>query len=75
MTPTYALDAPLARDPVIVVTVFGFLATFTTGLRLYALKLRQVRIGAPEILILVALVSWGRSGSQWHFESGTDTAS
>ncbi|PLN79473.1 hypothetical protein BDW42DRAFT_172895 [Aspergillus taichungensis] len=56
MTPTYALDAPLARNPVIVVTVFGVLATLTTGLRLYALKLRRVRIGAPEILILVALL-------------------
>ncbi|RAL03900.1 uncharacterized protein BO80DRAFT_453034 [Aspergillus ibericus CBS 121593] len=56
MAVTYGLDTPLSRDPVIVGTVFGALATITTGLRFYALRLRRVKPGAPEYLILAALV-------------------
>ncbi|KAI9933721.1 hypothetical protein ASPWEDRAFT_167993 [Aspergillus wentii DTO 134E9] len=52
---TYSLDVPLARNPVIAVTFFGALATLMTGLRLYALRLRQTKPGAPEWLIIAAL--------------------
>lgn len=56
MVVTYSLDVPLARGPVIVVTVFGFLATLTTVLRCYAMRLRGIKIGASEYLIFGALV-------------------
>jgi hypothetical protein len=56
MAVTYNLDVPLARDPVIVVTIFGFVATATTVLRCYALRLRNVKLGVPEYMIFGALV-------------------
>ncbi|PYI11753.1 hypothetical protein BO78DRAFT_413562 [Aspergillus sclerotiicarbonarius CBS 121057] len=55
MVVTYGLNTRLSRDPVIVGTVFGALATITTGLRFYALRLRRVKPGAPEYLIVAAL--------------------
>ncbi|KAJ5613820.1 hypothetical protein N7528_007474 [Penicillium herquei] len=44
------------RNPVIAVTVLGAVATITTGLRFWALKLRRVSPGLPEFLILAALL-------------------
>ncbi|KAJ5175433.1 uncharacterized protein N7482_001310 [Penicillium canariense] len=55
MAVTYPLDVPLARNPVIAVTVLGIIATITTGLRFYALRLRQVKPGASDFLIIAAL--------------------
>ncbi|KAJ9283599.1 hypothetical protein DTO027B5_9056 [Paecilomyces variotii] len=54
---TYDLSVPLARNPVIVVTVFGVVATLTTVSRFLALQMRNVKPGAPEYLIIGALVS------------------
>ncbi|KAJ6031354.1 hypothetical protein N7540_002086 [Penicillium herquei] len=56
MTITYPLTTPLSRNPVIAVTVLGALATITTGLRFWALKLRRVSAGLPEFLIVGALL-------------------
>lgn len=56
MTVTYPLDTPLSRNPVIAVTVLGALATITTALRFWALKMRRVSPGASEYIILAALV-------------------
>lgn len=56
-TPTYALDTPLTRSPVIAVTVLGAIATITTVLRFVALHSRRVSLGAPEYLIVGALIS------------------
>ncbi|KAJ9215666.1 hypothetical protein DTO166G4_2772 [Paecilomyces variotii] len=53
---TYDLSVPLARNPVIVVTVFGVVATLTTVSRFLALRMRNVKPGAPEYLIIGALV-------------------
>ncbi|KAJ5946441.1 hypothetical protein N7454_003280 [Penicillium verhagenii] len=56
MTITYPLTTPLSRNPVIAVTVLGILATITTALRFWALKLRRVSPGLPEFFILAALL-------------------
>ncbi|KAJ5738593.1 hypothetical protein N7493_001748 [Penicillium malachiteum] len=56
MTITYPLTTPLSRNPIIAVTVLGAVATITTGLRFWALKLRRVSPGLPEFLILGALM-------------------
>lgn len=56
MTITYALNTPLSRNPCIAVTVMGAVSTITTILRFYALRLRGVKPGAPEWLIVAALV-------------------
>ncbi|KAL4806820.1 hypothetical protein BDV18DRAFT_159989 [Aspergillus unguis] len=53
---TYDLDVPLARGPVIAVTVIGALSTATTVLRFVSLRMRSKRPGAPEYLVLAALV-------------------
>ncbi|KAL3470420.1 hypothetical protein BJX99DRAFT_49563 [Aspergillus californicus] len=53
---TYNLDVPLARDPVIAVTVFGALATVTTILRFVSLRMRSASPGISDYLILAALV-------------------
>jgi len=57
MTITYPLDTPLSLNPIIAVTVLGAVATITTVLRFWALKLRQVKPGPSEYFILPALVS------------------
>ncbi|KAJ6134358.1 hypothetical protein N7523_000680 [Penicillium sp. IBT 18751x] len=56
-TTTYALDTPLTRSPVIAVTVLGAIATITTILRFVALHSRRVSLGAPEYLIVGALIT------------------
>lgn len=56
MTITYALNTPLSRNPCIAVTVLGAVSTITTVLRFYAMRLRGVKPGAPEWLIVAALV-------------------
>lgn len=56
MTITYTLNTPLSRNPCIAVTVMGAISTITTILRFYALRLRGVKPGAPEWLIVAALV-------------------
>lgn len=60
---TYDLSVPLARNPVIAVTVFGALATLTTFLRLWALRMRKLKPGLPEYMIIGALVSLGGEAS------------
>lgn len=56
-TTMYALDTPLTRNPIIAVTVLGGIATITTILRFFSLHTRRVKPGAPEYLIVGALIS------------------
>ncbi|KAL4926651.1 uncharacterized protein BDV17DRAFT_293229 [Aspergillus undulatus] len=53
---TYDLDVPLAQDPTIAVTALGSLATLSTILRFVSLRMRGVKPGAAEYLILAALI-------------------
>ncbi|KAL3711676.1 hypothetical protein TMatcc_000367 [Talaromyces marneffei ATCC 18224] len=55
MAITYALNTPLTRDPCIAVTVLGAISTITTVLRFYALRLRGIKPGVPEWLIVAGL--------------------
>ncbi|KAJ5885545.1 hypothetical protein N7495_010055 [Penicillium taxi] len=55
MAVTYDMSVPLARNPVIVVTVLGALATVSTALRFFSLRIKQMSPSLPEYLILAAL--------------------
>ena len=53
----YTLHNPLARDPLVVVTVFASISTLTVGLRLWSRKLRRLPTATDDYLIIGALAS------------------
>jgi MFS superfamily sulfate permease-like transporter len=52
----YDLTNSRARDPLIVMVVFTFIAILTTFMRLKARHLRSLPLGLDDYLMLVALV-------------------
>ena len=52
----YDLSVPLARDPLIVIAVFAFIAILSTGLRLESRRIRQIPLARDDYLIVAALV-------------------
>lgn len=64
MAITYSISPPAIQGPVIACTVFGALATLTTGLRLYAMHLKGIRAGISEYTLLIGLVCWVQGGTQ-----------
>ncbi|KAF2087760.1 hypothetical protein K490DRAFT_65599 [Saccharata proteae CBS 121410] len=55
LTSPYALDTPATRGPIVVTTVFGFLAVLTTFMRIISRRMRKLPFEADDYFIPVAL--------------------
>lgn len=52
----YDLSVARARDPLIAITVFAFIALLSTGMRLGSRRIRQLSFAKDDYLMVAALV-------------------
>jgi hypothetical protein len=52
----YDLSVATARNPLIAITVFGFIAILATGLRLQSRRIRQLSFATDDYLMIASLV-------------------